>query len=141
MRKSVKEKWVAALRSGEYKQATGVLKNKEGGYCCLGVLTDLAIKDGVVMEVKEPHDFPHEAEQNGEYYDEDLNYEDGYTFDGSYELTPDKVIDWAEFPDGEADPTVRVEDELTPAANRTLSHLNDSGKTFNEIADYIEKSL
>ena len=31
------EKWLAALRSGEYKQGVGVLCNKEK-YCCLGVL-------------------------------------------------------------------------------------------------------
>jgi hypothetical protein len=34
-------KWLAALRSGEYKQAAGVLKNSEG-YCCLGVLCEIA---------------------------------------------------------------------------------------------------
>lgn len=30
-------KWLAALRSGEYKQGKGSLKSHEG-YCCLGVL-------------------------------------------------------------------------------------------------------
>lgn len=33
----LKAKWIAALRSGEYKQATGMLRD-EGCYCCLGVL-------------------------------------------------------------------------------------------------------
>lgn len=51
-----KAQWVAALRSGEYKQTAGVLYRTVGGmdpfdypvgYCCLGVLTDLAVKDGV----------------------------------------------------------------------------------------------
>jgi hypothetical protein len=37
--------WVKALRSGEYEQTTGVLKDK-AGYCCLGVLCELAAKDG-----------------------------------------------------------------------------------------------
>lgn len=33
-----KDKWVAALRSGEYKQGTGVLYNPDTDcYCCLGV--------------------------------------------------------------------------------------------------------
>lgn len=40
----IKAKWVAALRSGEYKQTRGMLK-KEGpdgpSFCCLGVLADV----------------------------------------------------------------------------------------------------
>lgn len=35
-----KEKWVAALRSGNYKQAQYSLKDAKG-FCCLGVLCDL----------------------------------------------------------------------------------------------------
>lgn len=58
--------WVDALRSGEYHQAQGCLHNPrnyiddqgdehwksdnnnsfQGGFCCLGVLCDLAVKDG-----------------------------------------------------------------------------------------------
>lgn len=34
----IKQKWVDALRSGEYKQGQGYLKTEDGGYCCLGVL-------------------------------------------------------------------------------------------------------
>lgn len=34
------QKWVQALRYGEYKQATGALQKAEG-YCCLGVAADL----------------------------------------------------------------------------------------------------
>src|ERR1700746_4178083 len=37
MIKDVAEKWVAALRSGKYKQAKNHLYDGEG-YCCLGVL-------------------------------------------------------------------------------------------------------
>jgi len=38
MPKAVKERWLKALRSGEYKQGQGMLRDAEGGYCCLGVL-------------------------------------------------------------------------------------------------------
>jgi len=38
--KEIKARWVAALRSGEYKQTKGALQDKTG-YCCLGVLCDL----------------------------------------------------------------------------------------------------
>jgi hypothetical protein len=43
----VAKKWVKALRSGKYSQAKGQLKTTEG-YCCLGVLCDLAVKAGVL---------------------------------------------------------------------------------------------
>ncbi len=45
MNAEVKAKWVAALRSGEYKQATGAL-SEGNGFCCLGVLCDLSAKEG-----------------------------------------------------------------------------------------------
>ena len=39
----LKAKWVAALRSGEYKQGRDVLhNNKSNTYCCLGVLCRVA---------------------------------------------------------------------------------------------------
>lgn len=44
MKRDVMRKWVKALRSGKYKQTTGVLKN-ELGYCCLGVLCDIKAKE------------------------------------------------------------------------------------------------
>lgn len=34
----IKAEWVAALRSGEYKQGTSFLYRSNGTYCCLGVL-------------------------------------------------------------------------------------------------------
>ena len=39
-----KKKWLAALRSGEYKQGKGALRRRSKGmdrHCCLGVLNDL----------------------------------------------------------------------------------------------------
>jgi hypothetical protein len=38
MDKELKAKWIAALRSGKYKQTSGVLKAFDGSMCCLGVL-------------------------------------------------------------------------------------------------------
>lgn len=47
---SVKAKWVAALRSGKYKQARGRLrkinaKTGEARHCCLGVLCELYVEE------------------------------------------------------------------------------------------------
>jgi hypothetical protein len=48
MNKAIKRRWVKALRSGEYKQTKGALR-ADSGYCCLGVLCDLAEKEGIVV--------------------------------------------------------------------------------------------
>ena len=39
--KELKEKWLTALKSGEYKQCDTYLSDLEGGNCCLGVLVDI----------------------------------------------------------------------------------------------------
>ena len=49
MKPSIKKRWLEALRGGKYKQGRNYLrakdKNGELHYCCLGVLTDLYIKE------------------------------------------------------------------------------------------------
>ena len=42
MNPKLKEKWVAALRSGKYKQGQFALKDAHNTYCCLGVLHEIA---------------------------------------------------------------------------------------------------
>lgn len=44
MNKKIKQKWVAALRSGDYKQGIGRLRLGDK-FCCLGVLCDIFIKE------------------------------------------------------------------------------------------------
>lgn len=47
LNRELMEKWVAALRSGEYKQHRGALRSHEDGdvgdvgFCCLGVLRNI----------------------------------------------------------------------------------------------------
>jgi hypothetical protein len=42
----IAKKWVAALRSGKYKQGKGVLHDQDKNtYCCLGVLCDLYVQE------------------------------------------------------------------------------------------------
>lgn len=57
------KKWVAALRSGEYKQTQGRLQENDC-YCCLGVACDLFIKEHpdklVRQEVEGRIHFSHE---------------------------------------------------------------------------------
>lgn len=51
MDQRVKELWVTALRSGEFKQCRSRLKLNTDGtqhHCCLGVLEELAKQEGVI---------------------------------------------------------------------------------------------
>lgn len=41
MKKEIKAKWVAALRSGDYIQGSGQLRDFENNFCCLGVLCNI----------------------------------------------------------------------------------------------------
>lgn len=45
MNAELKAKWLAALRSDDYKQAHGQLRDKTG-YCCIGVLCDVIDPSG-----------------------------------------------------------------------------------------------
>ena len=42
MDKTLKQKWVNALRSGKYKQGRILFRNINNEYCCLGVLCDVS---------------------------------------------------------------------------------------------------
>ena len=41
MKQELKDRWIAALESGEYKKGRKVLCNSRGQMCCLGVLADI----------------------------------------------------------------------------------------------------
>jgi len=60
----VKDRWTAALRSGEYKQCHQMLSDKTNAglprYCCLGVLqalNDLTVIGFGTLAAKEPDDY------------------------------------------------------------------------------------
>lgn len=56
---SIKKKWVAALRSGDYKQGAGNLcKNMSPRHCCLGVLADIVDPERNTWEGSD-NDFGH----------------------------------------------------------------------------------
>lgn len=46
MNAELKAKWVAALRSGDYKQGIGGLRDTHDSFCCLGVLCDIVDPGG-----------------------------------------------------------------------------------------------
>lgn len=120
----VKQKWVDALRSGEYQQATGKLKSQEG-FCCLGVLCDLYAK---------------EHEDAGWEYrgpDRPSDPTDYWYFDDQSEFLPESVAQWAGFQDQTV--YVKVVDDVYREVD--VAELNDDGDSFKRIADLIEESL
>jgi len=121
MKPEIKKEWVRRLRSGEIEQGTGALRRDEAR-CCLGVLSDMAVEEGVIPE-------PHQGEWGDWIYGER---------DKSF--PPAVVLNWAGLTD--RDPVVRlVENEDGEQFEYTVSELNDGGATFEEIANLIEAKL
>jgi hypothetical protein len=118
MNQEIKEKWVKALRSGEYPQGTLAL-NDCGKFCCLGVLCDMYSK-----ETGEPW-VESEITQGKKL----IHSEEG--------LLPYEVRYWsgANTSDGQLPFLGRQKEELW------LANLNDGGMPFGQIADLIEHCL
>jgi hypothetical protein len=122
MNPELKQKWVTALRSGDYKQGQGKLRyrlehQEEDRFCCLGVLCDVA---GVEWESVNLRAYGGEREIE---YRVD-NPEGGFS---SITSLPIAISDLAEFELGTQD---------------SLILLNDTeGKDFEFIADWIEENL
>lgn len=128
MNSQVKEKWVAALRSGDYQQGTNSLRSNQG-FCCLGVLCDLYAK---------------EHNENWEYVnaysEQNTKAKDSWYFQEETQFLPEKVMNWAQLEDN--NPEVEILDKDDNLLEyEVLSHMNDVGKSFSIIADTIEKYL
>jgi hypothetical protein len=74
MNQEIKQRWIQALRSGEYEQGEGGLFHC-GKFCCLGVLTDLYIKE---------HGFQWKQDSA-----------DLWSFEDERETLPQSVQDWS----------------------------------------------
>ena len=114
MNKAIKEKWVAALRSGEYQQCAGALRKEHAGspdtFCCLGVLCDIVDSKGW----RSPYNTLTNKKQfvfNGMHSSNGLTNELRGTL------------------------SVNTQEEIE------LVRLNDNGRDFSYIADFIEEHL
>ena len=118
MKPEIKEIYVAALRSGDYEQGHGVLRNNANCFCVLGVLCDLCVKA--------------HPESSGCY-----DGEDG-TYFGRMAALPLIVGIWAGIDSGRTEfgPSVRLSGQYLDLA----SH-NDDGRTFWQLANAIESQL
>lgn len=116
MNPDIKAQWVAALRSGEYKQGKERLHTaKDDSYCCLGVLCEVAVKAGVDLAI--------DAYSVGKSYDND-----GHTLN-------EKVQTWAGLLDCNPRTSEGEYEDLE------LAGLNDQGYTFEQLAAVIERDL
>src|ERR1700728_845952 len=112
--KKIRKQWVAALRSGQYKQGIGALVtlgDKYDRFCCLGVLCDMAVRAGVI---ESPIVIGLE---------ENL----AYGLDLATGALPQEVVDW-----------VGINTCAGDFEGSDLAWLNDKGKKFKTIAKIIE---
>jgi len=130
MNKRIKELWIAALRSGSYKQGQKRLRwDEEDGptFCCLGVLCEIAVDESICYRFEDGYKV--DAGEPGEHY----------TLSTSY--LPEAVQEWAGLDN--SDPDLALDEKYSDGSSRltTLASLNDGGRTFDEIADLIEENL
>ena len=124
MKPEIKEMWIEALLSDDYQQGKHHLcqDNNDGSksWCCLGVLTDLAIKNGVDIDM--------------ERFLDDSNV---YTFDNESETLPLAVREWSGIDTGSGGYSCPYDDE--DELSCSLAEDNDSGLTFEELVDIIRE--
>lgn len=116
MKAELKQKWVDALRSGKYKQCESNLHSRELGFCCLGVLAETFGPEWV----------------------------GGETFGAR--MVP--VLNGRVLSAGGIERAARSGElsaaflnEVGVSCAKTLMNMNDTGKSFAEIADYIEANI
>jgi len=113
---ALKLKWVQALRGGTYRQGHGQLcqVSRDGcgaAFCCLGVLADIVGVD-----------------RDRLYASETLSSVGRDDLLGPWGKPNDRMF-------------ISGEKETHTTTQRRLAALNDTGKSFAEIADYIEANL
>ena len=110
------KKWVEALRSGDYKQTRGKLRDADG-FCCLGVACDL-----YASETKSVIS-----------WEKNLG---GFSFDGEYLELPFEVSLWLGLQNNEG--TYELDDYSAGLPSGSLINDNDAGESFENIASIIE---
>ena len=142
LKPEIKEKWVAALRSGEYKQTRGYLSNSNG-FCCLGVLCDLHSKEtrvpwetipgrensGIQMYLNQASDLSIKVAEWAAETIDPMDVHTNFYNPVLYDVT---------LPSGE-----HISEAALTSLNDGISQVgpNTTRLTFPEIADLIEKHL
>ena len=113
-RRQLREEWIAALRSGDYTQAKGMLHNtaKDDRFCCLGVACSLFAERLTMSRQLISGAFP------------------GIAYDGRSGTMPQRLVN--------ALGLIGRVGESGQTSIPGLAEMNDAGKTFQEIADALE---
>lgn len=130
------KKWVAALRSGKYKQGTGALMKKgmfprRDQYCCLGVACDLYAKTGGKLETA--------VRFKRNFFNDYPKWFKIVFFNGNYAPLPEVVWKWLGLQTnvGEFNNAIPAPD--SDLDYDSLTQLNDMARwSFKQIADFIE---
>lgn len=117
-KKEIRAEWVRMLRSGEFKQGRGSLRTNNNKFCCLGVLCEFAVAQGVI-------EAPFSVRGRGA---------SAYRYGFDWQVLPREVQQWV----GLQAPQGIFKVPETEVGNCSLSARNDRGATFEEIADLIE---
>lgn len=138
MNPELKQKWLQALRSGQYKQTKERLKGKYG-YCCLGVLCDVSGR-GEWTKTDTGWSFRYPDA----YYSDSLTSVDT---DLESDLLNEFKLDSATqnflvaLNDGTSEPAGIHEGSVLDPATGKRVNVPKTGRKFKEIADWIEKNL
>lgn len=140
MRGEVLDELIKRLRSGQYKQGRSALRLRgvngyPDTYCCLGVLCEMAVENGAAT--RSPAD------------PDDSTYWYGYGEGGdtSNIYLPNGVVDWAgivsdiEKESSMDDYYYEQKGYFGESKFDSLAVMNDDGKTFPEIADWMEANV
>ncbi len=124
---SVIEKWIKALRSGDFQQCRGALKTNKG-YCCLGVLCELYLNDHPKAFWKKATNFV--IPESFRFH---VSKEAG--MNAAIGTLPNEVVEWAGLSPGDPLVTTKLGKKMP------LTSLNDGGVSFSEIATLIEEII
>lgn len=128
MKQDIKDQWVNALESDEYTQGFGELRTTAFGYCCLGVLCDLAVKAGVAQ-------WAELGPSGWAVIPIGKTLQDTDNSGLGTSIVPEFLREWSGLESG--NPWIKFGDELL-----SLGHINDNkNKTFPEIAEIIREQL
>ena len=114
MKEKIKQQWLKELRSGEWKHGHGRLMNDKDEACCLGVLCDIAVREGIIKPWERTND--------------------GWQVAYHTLLLPRAVIQWAG--------GLASDNPIIAETSCSLAYCNDNlGLSFKKIADLIERNL
>lgn len=134
MDKTIKRKWLKALRSGEYEQGIDVLCNANNKFCCLGVLVnetegfDLLPGDMYTT----PNGWQHQANLPS------VKRKDGWAETGA--PTPAQMRKWG-LTDAQCSVLIALNDGNPMSYKGKEINPDLRNHSFAEIADWIEGNL